>query len=149
MTLVLLETPSSPGALLHRVSESGRRRPRIAMIEDDQVIATMYRLQLEADGFDVVLAVDGIAGLHLVQERPPDLILLDIRLPGMQGLEVLRTIQGDPRLAHLPVLLLSNYGEPGMIQEGLELGARDYLIKSQTTPVELTVKLRQHLPPPD
>jgi DNA-binding response OmpR family regulator len=121
-------------------------KARVLLIEDDQTIALMYQLQLVADGYEVELAMDGASGLRQVQEAPPDLILLDIRLPKLPGLDVLRAIALDPRLAGVPVLILSNYGEPAMVREGLQLGARDYLIKSQTTPIQLSMRLREYLP---
>ena len=121
-------------------------KARVLLIEDDQTIALMYQLQLVADGYKVELAMDGASGLRQVQEAPPDLILLDIRLPKLPGLDVLRAIGEDPRLAGVPVLILSNYGEPAMVREGLQLGARDYLIKSQTTPIQLSMRLRDYLP---
>jgi DNA-binding response OmpR family regulator len=132
--------------MFRRLFEGNRRRPRIALIEDDGAIAVMYRLQLVSDGFDVEIARDGVSGLHVVQESSPDLILLDVRLPRMSGLDVLEAIRQDPRLAAVPVLVLSNYGESDVIDRSLELGARAYLIKSQTTPVELSAKVRELLP---
>jgi CheY-like chemotaxis protein len=87
-----------------------------------------------------------VSGLQQVQDAPPDLVLLDIRLPRLPGLDVLRAITLDPGLAGVPVLILSNYGEPSMVKEGLQLGARDYLIKSQTTPIQLSMRLRDYLP---
>jgi DNA-binding response OmpR family regulator len=116
------------------------------LIEDDLAIALMYQLQLVTDGYEVELAMDGASGLRHLQDAPPDLVLLDLRLPQLPGLDVLRAIAEDPRLAGVPVLILSNYGEPAMVREGLELGARDYLIKSQTTPFELSMRLRDFLP---
>ena len=149
MTLTLVLHPAVTSSLLalHRLGARERRKPRIALIEDDVAIAMMYQLQLVVDGYDVVLAADGASGLHLLQESPPDLVLLDLRLPKMPGLDVLRSITVDPRLAGIPVLILSNYGEPSVVREGLGLGARDYLVKSQTTPVQLSTRLREYLPP--
>jgi DNA-binding response OmpR family regulator len=149
MTLSLQEHPRlelpSP-VLFRRLFDGRRRRPRITLIEDDAAIAVMYRLQLVSDGFDVEIARDGASGLHVVQESSPDLILLDVRLPRMSGLDLLEVISQDPRLAAVPVLILSNYSESDVIGRGLELGARAYLIKSQTTPVELSAKVRELLP---
>jgi DNA-binding response OmpR family regulator len=129
----------------------GERPPRrVLMIEDDLSIATMYRIQLEADGFSVQHVVSGATGLHLAQTPPPpDLVLLDVRLPQLGGLDVLRRMAGDPRLAQVPVLILSNYSDAGIVREGLALGAREYLVKSQTTPAELVARIRQHLPHTD
>ncbi len=86
------------------------RPPQVALIEDDLAIATRYRLQLETDGFEVAHAPDRAIGLHLVQESVPDLIRLDIRLPQVPGLDVLRSISADPQQAGVPILILSNYG---------------------------------------
>ena len=146
LSLVPRPCPASDPIFLFRLA-ADRHPPRVALIEDDLVIATMYRLQLETDGYEVVHATDGATGLHLVQQSVPDLILLDIRLPQVPGLDVLRSISADPRLAGVPVLILSNYGEPSIIREGMQLGAREYLVKSQTTPVQLSERLRAYLPP--
>lgn len=129
------------------LGDFGLRRPRLLLIEDDLAIAQMYRLQLVSDGYEVLLAGDGVEGLKLIGESRPDLVLLDIRLPRMQGLELLRSVQASPEMSRVPVLILSNYGDPGMVHEGLSLGARDYLIKSQTTPVQLSMKVRELVPP--
>lgn len=128
------------------LGDQSLRRPRLVLIEDDTSIAQMYRLQLVSDGFEVLLAGDGAEGLRLIGQARPDLVLLDIRLPLMQGLDVLKSVQADADLARVPVLILSNYGEPGMVQEGLSLGARDYLIKSQTTPIQLSARVRDFIP---
>jgi DNA-binding response OmpR family regulator len=137
---------ATPSAFLHRLDGGDRRLPRVLLIEDDMTIALMYKLQLVSDGFEVDLVTDGVSGLQHAQQAPPDLVLLDIRLPRLPGLEVLRAISVDPRLAGIPILILSNYGEPEMVREGLQLGARDYLIKSQTTPIQLSMRLRELLP---
>lgn len=144
---LLLPIPASRPAphQLFRLDEGAKRPPRILMVEDDMTIATMYRHQLQRDGFDVELAMDGVAGLHQVQAAPPDLVLLDVRLPKLDGLEVLRKMAADPRLAGLPVLFLSNYSDANTVREGLSLGARDYMVKAQTTPAELADKIRSHL----
>lgn len=134
------------GPLPHWLGDPVLRRPLLVLIEDDISIAHMYRLQLVSDGFEVLLAGDGAEGLNLISQSRPDLVLLDIRLPRMQGLEVLKSVQADADLARVPVLILSNYGEPGIVQEGLSLGARDYLIKSQTTPVQLSARVREFIP---
>jgi DNA-binding response OmpR family regulator len=140
--------PESPSRLLfERLDAGDRGKARVVLIEDDLAIAQMYQLQLVTDGFQVELATDGATGLRKVQDAPPDLILLDLRLPRLAGLDVLRAISLDPGLVGVPVLILSNYGEPDMVREGLQLGARDYLIKSQTTPIQLSARLRDFLPP--
>jgi DNA-binding response OmpR family regulator len=141
-------TRPAPSPFLYRRLDTGdQRKMRLVLIEDDLAIALMYQLQLVTDGFEVELATDGASGLRKVQDGPPDLILLDLLLPRLQGMDVLRAIGNDPRLAGVPVLILSNYGEPDMVKEGMQLGARDYLIKSQTTPIQLSTRLKEFLPP--
>lgn len=150
MTLLTCPTPAgyhSHLLLLQRLARGEGRKTRVLLIEDDMAIALMYQLQLANDGYDVELATDGVSGLRQLQEDPPDLVLLDIRLPRLPGLDVLRAIAVDPSVAGVPVLILSNYGEPAVVREGLQLGARDYLIKSQTTPIQLSMRLREYVPP--
>jgi DNA-binding response OmpR family regulator len=94
-------------------------------VEGDANIAWMYRYQLEKDGHTVWTAPDGEAGLRLVREVMPDIVFLDIRLPKLEGFEVLTALREDPRTASLPVVILSNYGFDAMRQRGLGLGALD------------------------
>src|SRR4051812_7604465 len=132
MSLLLLPRIPAPEIAPHpfQLDLGERPPPRVLMIEDDLSIATMYRIELEATGFAVQHVMDGATGLHAAQAAPPDLVLLDVRLPRLGGLDVLRRMAGDPRLVQLPVLILSNYSDAGTVREGLALGARDYLVKS-------------------
>ena len=83
----------------------------IAIIEDDQVINQMYRMKFEAAGFDVVTASDGETGVKVVQHANPDIILLDLQMPNMNGTEALRKIRQQPANANTPVIILTNLGE--------------------------------------
>ena len=118
------------------------------LVEDDAAIAEMYRMQLAMDGFRILVAGDGASGLELIRTTRPDLVLLDILLPEMEGFEVLERMHADPALAAIPVVVLSNFGEPEMMRRGLARGARDYVIKSSTTPVELSARIRRWLGSP-
>ena len=125
-----------------------RKTPLILLVEDDRMIAEMYRHQLAYEGFDIEIATDGKLGLEAIRARKPDLVLLDLRLPLIEGLEVLEQLRTAPaEIRRIPILILSNYGEPRMIRESMDLGARDYLIKSATTPSMLAAKIRSFLPP--
>jgi CheY-like chemotaxis protein len=110
----------------------------ILLVEDDPAIAHMYRFRLEHDGHRVHLAMTGAAALMLADRSSADLVLLDIGLPDMDGLQVLMALRADRRTSSLPVVILSNFDDPGLIQTGLELGAIDYLIKSQVTPAAVS-----------
>ena len=111
---------------------------RVLFIEDDPTVAQMYKLKLELDGYQVTMAKDGEEGLQLATEVHPDIIFLDIRLPKMDGFAVLERLRGNEQTRHIPVVILSNYGERELVERGLKLGALEYLIKSQTTPANLS-----------
>jgi two-component system, OmpR family, alkaline phosphatase synthesis response regulator PhoP len=110
----------------------------VLLIEDDEAAAEMYRLRLQRDGYTVITASDGEEGLRRAREDHPDLVYLDIRLPKLDGLEVLRQIRASAETAALPVIILSNYGEPDLREKGLQLGVLDYLVKADTTPSQLS-----------
>src|SRR5258708_21133859 len=110
----------------------------VLFVEDDADVAEMYRLKLELDGYTVTRAADGEEGLRMAKEIHPDLIFLDIRLPRMDGFQVLEQIRADEELKHLPVIILSNYGEKELVERGMRLGALAYLIKTETTPAGLS-----------
>jgi len=111
---------------------------RVLFIEDDPTVAQMYKLKLELDGYQVTMAKDGEEGLQLATDVRPDIIFLDIRLPKMDGFAVLERLRGNEQTRHIPVVILSNYGERELVERGLKLGALEYLIKSQTTPANLS-----------
>ena len=111
--------------------------PKVLLIEDDLDISTLYERMLREAGYHLVLAHDGISGLRAMVESAPNLVLLDLNLPGIDGIEVLKQMALDSRLRHLKVLVLSNYSEPTTIAECRRLGARDYVVKSNVTPREL------------
>ena len=115
---------------------------RVLFVEDDADLAEMYRLKLELDGYTVTRAADGEEGLRMAKEIHPDLIFLDIRLPRMDGFQVLEQIRADEELKHLPVIILSNYGEKELVERGMRLGALEYLIKAETTPAGLSGGVR-------
>jgi CheY-like chemotaxis protein len=119
---------------------SSRSRPAetILLVEDDPDIAEMYRFKLECDGYRVRLAMTGETALKLAFQSGADLVLLDMGLPAMDGVQVLTALRADRRTLSLPVVILSNYDDPGLIQRGLQLGAIDYLIKSQITPARVS-----------
>jgi DNA-binding response OmpR family regulator len=100
---------------------------RVLLIEDDPSIVAGLELNLALEGYEVVSAADGESGLKVARERPPDVVLLDIMLPGMNGLEVLRRLRKTD--ADVPVLILTARGEEADKVLGLQLGADDYISK--------------------
>lgn len=115
----------------------------ILLVEDDEFLAELYATKLNLEGFEVALAVDGEKGLKLAKEVAPDLILLDIILPKMDGFEVLKGIKADPKIKNIPVILLTNLSQKDEVQKGLDLGAVDYLIKAHFMPSEVVKKIKQ------
>jgi len=111
---------------------------RVLFVEDDPTVAEMYRLKLELDGYQVIMAKDGEEGLRLANEVHPDIVFLDIRLPKVDGFAVLEGLRACEGTRNTPVVILSNYGEQELVERGLRLGALEYLIKSQTTPANLS-----------
>ena len=111
---------------------------RVLLVEDDTALAHMYRVKLEKDGYSVQVAGDGEQALSAVADELPDLIFLDIRLPRMDGLTFLEQLRASDRTRNIPVVIVSNYSEQELVSRGLQLGALEYLIKSQTTPGRLS-----------
>jgi two-component system alkaline phosphatase synthesis response regulator PhoP len=104
-------------------------KKRILLIEDEEDIASLIKLQAEMSGYKLHVEVDGVNGLRAVEREKPDLVILDVMLPGQNGFDVCRKIKGHPELKNIPVIILSAKGEELDVILGLELGADDYVIK--------------------
>src|SRR2546430_12653925 len=122
-------------------------RLHVLLIEDDPSVSEMYRVRLEMDGYRVHVAADGETGLRLIRETAPDLVLLDSRLPRLDGAGVLRALRADERTREQAVVMLSAYDEPRLVREGLGLGALEWLGQSPLTPSQLTGVGRRLLTP--
>src|ERR1700693_3942221 len=116
---------------------------RVLFIDDDVDLAEMYRLKLELDGWSVALAHDGKKGLEKAVELVPDAILLDVQLPTLCGLAVLRALRVQPFTAGIPVVLFSNRDDLETIDAAFVLRAPDYLVKYRTPPALLSERLRR------
>ena len=108
--------------------------------EDDEDIRALVRHRLSRNGFEVVMARNGEEALRLAEERPPDLAILDVRMPRMDGLEVVQRFRAGPRTARVPVLLLTASVQEADVVRGLEAGADDYLWKP-FSPQELGLRV--------
>ncbi|MEI6587324.1 MAG: response regulator [Candidatus Moraniibacteriota bacterium] len=119
------------------------QKKKIMIIEDDYFVMDIYYTKLTQSGFDVISANNGLDALKKLQEEKqiPDLILLDIIMPYLGGLEVLERIKADEQLKGIPVILLTNLSQKAEIDKGMGLGAKDYLIKSHFTPSEVLEKI--------
>jgi phosphate regulon transcriptional regulator PhoB len=114
---------------------------RVLVIEDDKDIIELVRYNLEKDGFQVAASVDGATGLAQVRKTPPDLLILDLMLPKLSGLEICKEVRKDVSLNRLPVLILTAKGEEADRVVGLELGADDYVTKP-FSPRELVARVK-------
>ena len=120
-------------------------KTRILIIEDDTFIMDMYRTKFEMAGYKVLMAEDGNKGIKMIKENKPDIVILDVVMPQMDGFEVLKTIKKDSNLKDIPVILLTNLGQKENIEDGLKLGADDYVIKAHFTPEEVVGKVEKVL----
>jgi DNA-binding response OmpR family regulator len=120
-------------------------KPTVLLIEDDPFLSSVLRLKLEKESFKVVRASDGDEALNFLTEQgvKPDLILLDLILPKKNGFEVLETIRQDPLLEKLPVMIISNLGQPSDIERGKALGIIDYFVKARLSIEELVNKVKK------
>lgn len=116
------------------MQQSGKK---ILLVEDEAFIADIYARELTKAGFQVQVEKDGPSGLKALEEGTYDLLLLDIMLPGMHGLELLRQWRLKEQNSTVPVLLLTNLGQDEVIKEAFTLGARGYLIKASYTPKQI------------
>ena len=115
----------------------------ILLVEDDTMISSMYGTKFEQSNFEVLMANNGADGLELALANKPDLILLDIIMPQLDGFTVLEKLKADPKTKNIPVILLTNLGTEEDIKKGQELGAKDYLVKANLTPAEVLDKVKK------
>ena len=116
----------------------------VLVVDDDPLISRMYQKKMAGDGYTVRTATNGEEALGLVQKEKPDVILLDVMMPKMNGVETLKALKGDPDTQAIPVLFLTNLGDkPEDIENAKQLGATDYLVKTQITLEALSERVKQ------
>lgn len=120
-------------------------KKRLLLIEDEDVLLELLRERLVAAGYAVTVAQDGISGFALIKETRPDLVLLDMMLPGLSGFEILEQMQEAGLLPGMPVLIISNSGQPIELERALQMGVRDYLIKVNFDPHEVLARVENIL----
>ncbi|MBI5805972.1 response regulator [candidate division TA06 bacterium] len=102
---------------------------KIMVIDDEPYIARVIKFKLEQEGYTVFSANDGLTGLEKIRQEKPDLVLLDVMMPGLTGYEVCQKIKSDPQLSGIPVVILTAKGQEKDREEGLSVGASDYITK--------------------
>ncbi len=118
---------------------------RILIVEDDEFLLSMYQTKLSLENFEVITALNGLQGVKVAQKEMPDLILLDLNLPEMNGFEVLENLKNQEQTKNIPVLVLTNYSQKEDIDRCFKLGAADYLIKAHFIPSEVVTKIKKIL----
>ncbi len=118
---------------------------KVLLIEDSDFVRTTFLTVLMTGGFQVSAAKDGNEGIAAINKEKPDLILLDLMMPVMDGFKVLSFLKGDPKTADIPVIILSAKGNLEEIQKAMSLGAKDFLIKSTTPPKKVLEKVKLYL----
>jgi DNA-binding response OmpR family regulator len=117
----------------------------IIVIEDDDFLRELIVAKLQKEKYKVIFATDGEEGLKKIREEKPDLVLLDIIMPGMSGFEVLEEMKKDSDISSIPVIILSNLGQINDVKRGIALGAIDYVIKAHFTPNEIIEVIKKYI----
>lgn len=118
---------------------------KILLIEDDPFLADIYTTKLKEAGFSVEVSGDGDEVIPKIQEKKPDLLLLDIVLPHLDGWEIIKKIKESDGLKDLKIIILSNLGQKSEVEKGIRLGAVRYLIKAHYTPAEIVEEIKKIL----
>jgi len=121
------------------------KKNKILVVEDEKTLRFLIVQSLKDDGFEVYESIGGEEGLKLAKENKPDLILLDLLLPGMNGFDVLSHLKRDSSTESIPVIILSNCGQEEEVERGMKLGATDYLVKAHFTLDEIADRIKKIL----
>lgn len=121
---------------------------KILFVEDDPLIVKIYATRLEADGFHVLTADNGETGLHVAETEFPDLIVLDVMMPKMDGFAVLTRLRENEKMKSVPILLYSNLAQEEEMQRAKSLGATEFIIKANLSPTEMVEKIKHYLKTP-
>jgi DNA-binding response OmpR family regulator len=122
-----------------------KEKIKILLVEDDSFLLSMYATKFEMEDFKVITAEDGEKAVRVAAKEMPDIVLLDIILPKQNGFEVLKQLKANKATANIPVILLTNLSQKDEIDQGLKMGAEDYLIKAYFMPAEVVEKIKKVL----
>ena len=118
-------------------------KKKILIVEDEAFIAEMYKIKFESDGYEIVLANDGVEGVEKSGQIMPDLVLLDLMMPHKDGYQVLKEIRGNKKTKDLKVYMLSNLGQKEEIDRSMNMGANGFFVKAHLTPTQLLKKINE------
>ena len=117
-------------------------KPKVAIVEDDLAISQMYRMKFEAEGYDVATAENGQIGLEVIEDFKPDVVLLDMMMPQMNGDEVLKTMRQNDWGKDTPVMILTNVGKEEASKELDSLNVHSYIVKAEMTPKQVAEQVK-------
>lgn len=120
---------------------------KILLIEDDSLIVKIYTTRLKADGYEVISAEDGEKGIEVARQENPDLVLLDVMMPKVDGFTVLETLRSDEQFKMKPIIMYSNLAQEAETKRALELGATEFITKANISPTELVNKIKSFIKP--
>ena len=120
---------------------------RLLLIEDEEFISFLYKRQFEIAGYEVETAKDGLSGLSSIQQNQYDLVLLDIMLPGMNGIDVLKAAKSTESTKSTPIIMLTNLTQEDVMKKAKDLGASDYWIKSENDPHKIIMRINNYFFP--
>jgi DNA-binding response OmpR family regulator len=121
------------------------KKQKILMIDEDKFLRKVYRDKFSREGFEFLEATTGVEGLNKIFFEKPDLVILDLILPGKTGFDVLIEAKMKKETKDIPIIILSNLGQESDVKRGLELGAIDYLIKSEVSLSEVVKKVKESI----
>lgn len=120
---------------------------KIVLVEDDELFVKMYQKKFQKEGFELLTALDGEEGLKLIQQTKPELVILDLMMPKMGGVELLRKIRTDQDLKDLPVVVMTNLNSSSAeVKEAIGLGVKETVLKTDVTPAEIVEVAKKYLP---
>ncbi len=122
-----------------------KKKVKVLIIEDDSYISDMYKIKFDSENFETTVAEDGIKGIKEIERQKPDIVLLDIVMPKVDGFSVLKMIKKNENSKDIPVVMLTNLGQKENVERGFELGATSYIIKAHFTPSEVVKKVKEIL----
>jgi len=121
-------------------------KKKVMIVEDDTVLANALKLSLQDQGYEISMATDGEEAEKMILVEKPDLILLDLLLPIKNGFEVLKIIRQNPSTKDISVVILTNFEQETSINEGMKLGAKDYIVKANIDIKDIPEIVRKHIP---
>lgn len=117
-------------------------KTKIAIVEDDLAIVQMYRAKFESEGYEVETAGDGLTGLQLIEDFKPDVVLLDIMMPNMNGMDMLAKLRTTPEGREQRVVVLTNMGDTETATKVYKMSANDYIVKAELTPKQVAERIK-------